>query len=124
LVLADAAGVRGDRGPGPQPLPNKVVMWSFPIVRDGLVSVVDVRNGLFVLRYTGPRAFEVSGIRFLEGNSNSLGTRTSAAHRGWRRARLAALTGDEARREGVQPSPWLEADQHRRQSERASATAA
>jgi hypothetical protein len=49
---------------------SKVVMWSFPIVADGLVYVVDVRNGLYVLRYTGPRAGEVDRIRFLEGNSN------------------------------------------------------
>ncbi|MDQ4030462.1 MAG: hypothetical protein M3168_05415, partial [Actinomycetota bacterium] len=34
--------------------PNKVVMWSFPIVRNGLIYVVDIRNGLYVLRYTGP----------------------------------------------------------------------
>jgi hypothetical protein len=50
--------------------PNKVVMWSFPIVRDGLIYVVDVRNGLYVLRYTGPRDGEVSRLSFLEGNSN------------------------------------------------------
>jgi hypothetical protein len=31
---------------------------------------VDIRNGLYVLRYTGPRAGEVSGLTFLEGNSN------------------------------------------------------
>ena len=50
--------------------PNKNVMWSFPIIRDGLIYAVDVRNGLFVLRYTGSRAGEVSGLRFLEGNSD------------------------------------------------------
>lgn len=49
---------------------NKVVMWSFPIVKDGLVYVTDVRNGLYILRYTGPRAQEVSELTFLEGNSN------------------------------------------------------
>lgn len=49
---------------------DKVVMWSFPIVKDGLVYVVDLRNGLYVLRYKGPHAREVSGSRFLEGNSN------------------------------------------------------
>jgi hypothetical protein len=27
--------------------PNKVVMWSYPIVRDGLIYVVDVRSGLY-----------------------------------------------------------------------------
>jgi hypothetical protein len=50
--------------------PNKVVMWSYPIVKDGLVYVVDIRNGLYVLRYIGSNAAEVSGISFLEGNSN------------------------------------------------------
>jgi hypothetical protein len=50
--------------------PNKVTMWSYPIIRDGLIYVVDVRNGLYILRYTGPHADEVSTTRFLEGNSN------------------------------------------------------
>jgi hypothetical protein len=50
--------------------PNKVVVWSFPIIRHGLIYVVDIRNGLYVLRYTGPRASESSGVGFLEGNSN------------------------------------------------------
>jgi hypothetical protein len=50
--------------------PNKVVMWSFPIVRNGLIYVVDIRNGLYVLRYTGPLANEISSLSFLEGNSN------------------------------------------------------
>jgi hypothetical protein len=39
-------------------------------VRDGLVYVVDVRNGLFVLSYDGPLADELSVVGFLEGNSN------------------------------------------------------
>jgi hypothetical protein len=46
------------------------VIWSFPIIRNGLIYVIDVRNGLYILRYTGPRAREVDGISFLEGNSN------------------------------------------------------
>jgi hypothetical protein len=45
-------------------------MWSFPIIRDGLVYVVDIRNGLYVLDYSGPRAAEIDGLTFLEGNSN------------------------------------------------------
>jgi len=59
--------------------PNKVVTWSFPIIRHGLVYVVDIRNGLYVLRYTGPHAKEVKRIRFLEGNSN-LGDALRLAH--------------------------------------------
>lgn len=50
--------------------PNKVVMWSYPIIKDGLIYVVDVRNGLYVLRYTDPHTDEVAGLTFLEGNSN------------------------------------------------------
>jgi hypothetical protein len=49
---------------------NKVVMWSYPIIKDGLIYVIDVRNGLYVLRYTGPHAADIGAIRFLEGNSN------------------------------------------------------
>jgi hypothetical protein len=49
---------------------TKVVMWSYPIIRDGLIYVIDVRNGLFILRYTGPHSDEVKEIKFLEGNSN------------------------------------------------------
>jgi len=50
--------------------PNKVVMWSYPIISNGLIYVVDIRNGLYVLQYTGPHADEVQQIHFLEGNSN------------------------------------------------------
>jgi hypothetical protein len=49
---------------------NKVVMWSYPIVVNGLVYVVDLRNGLYILRYTGPRSAEITSLAFLEGNSN------------------------------------------------------
>ncbi|HWC13603.1 MAG TPA: hypothetical protein VG929_03315 [Actinomycetota bacterium] len=49
---------------------DKVVAWSYPIIKDGLVYFVDVRNGLYVMRYKGPYATEVSGVDFIEGNSN------------------------------------------------------
>lgn len=49
---------------------DKVVMWSFPVIYEGLVYVVDVRNGLYILEYSGPRASEISKTDFLEGNSN------------------------------------------------------
>jgi hypothetical protein len=61
VALEDPALSRG---------PNKVVMWSFPIIRDGLIFVVDVRNGLYILRYKGFQHSVVDGIGFLEGNSN------------------------------------------------------
>ena len=49
---------------------EKVVMWSYPIIKDGLIYVVDLRNGLYVLEYEGAFEKEVRRITFLEGNSN------------------------------------------------------
>ena len=49
---------------------EKVVMWSYPIIQDGLIYVTDIRNGLYILRYTGRYSGEVNRIGFLEGNSN------------------------------------------------------
>jgi LVIVD repeat-containing protein len=49
---------------------EKVVMWSYPIIKDGLIYVVDLRNGLYVLDYNGRFEREVERIGFLEGNSN------------------------------------------------------
>ena len=49
---------------------EKVVMWSYPVIQDGLIYVVDLRNGLYVLKYTGAFGNEVRTARFLEGNSN------------------------------------------------------
>ena len=46
------------------------IVWSYPVVQDGLVYVVDIRNGLYVLRYRGPHASELRCPGFLEGNSN------------------------------------------------------
>jgi len=61
VALEDPALSRG---------PNKVVFWSYPIIRHGLIYAIDIRNGLYILKYTGPHADEVAGISFLEGNSN------------------------------------------------------
>jgi hypothetical protein len=49
---------------------EKVVMWSYAVIQDGLIYVVDLRNGFYVLRYSGAFADEVNGIEFLDGNSN------------------------------------------------------
>lgn len=52
---------------------SKVVMWSYPVLNrqngQTYIYVVDVRNGLYVLRYTGPHAASVNDVSFLEGNS-------------------------------------------------------
>ncbi len=45
-------------------------MWSYPIISNGLIYVVDIRNGLYILQYRGPHAGEVMHTHFLEGNSN------------------------------------------------------
>ena len=49
---------------------NPIEMWSYPIIKDGLIYAVDVRNGLYVLRYGGRWADQVRVIDFAEGNSN------------------------------------------------------
>jgi len=49
---------------------GRVAFVSYPIIKDGLIYVLDGRNGLYVLRYTGPYHDELDGVRFLEGNSN------------------------------------------------------
>jgi hypothetical protein len=49
---------------------DKVVVWSYPIIQDGLIYMVDVRNGLYILRYKGPGQAQVKDIDFIEGNSN------------------------------------------------------
>jgi hypothetical protein len=49
---------------------EKVVVWSYPVIQDGLMYLTDIRNGLYVLRYRGPWDEEVRNTDFLEGNSN------------------------------------------------------
>jgi hypothetical protein len=51
--------------------PDKVVVWSFPVIVNGLIYLTDIRNGLYILRYKGPHSEEISTTRFLDGNSNS-----------------------------------------------------
>jgi hypothetical protein len=50
--------------------PDKLVFWSYPVVKNGLVYAVDIRNGLYVLRYRGAFEAQVDCASFLEGNSN------------------------------------------------------
>ena len=73
---------------------DKVVMWSFPVIKDGLIYAVDIRNGLYILRYRGPvPAARSPGSSFLDGNSNS-GRRRSGSGLGrarrWRSLGLRA----------------------------------
>jgi hypothetical protein len=43
-------------------------MFSYPILRNGLLYVADSQSGLCVLRYTGPRAEQLEDIIRAEGN--------------------------------------------------------
>jgi hypothetical protein len=49
---------------------EKVVLWSYAVIKDGLIYLVDLRNGLYVLEYDGPFDREVRRIDYLDGNSN------------------------------------------------------
>ena len=49
---------------------ERVAVWSYPIIQDGLIYVVDIRNGLYILKYSGAFAKEVKNVDFIEGNSN------------------------------------------------------
>ena len=57
-------------GVDPQLVGTTTMSWSYPIIKDGLIYVADINQGLFVLRYAGPHQEEVSGLAFSEGNSN------------------------------------------------------
>lgn len=70
-----------DSEPGqrdPQLGATQAMTWSYPIVRDGLIYVADVNEGLYVLRYHGPHETELGQIAFDEGNSNLLALRPAA----------------------------------------------
>jgi hypothetical protein len=49
---------------------NPITMWSYPVIQDGLIYVVDIRNGLYLLRYEGDFEDELADATFLEGNSS------------------------------------------------------
>jgi hypothetical protein len=56
--------------PALEPGSNNVIAWSYPIIRNGLIYYIDIRNGLYIVRYNGEHSREVRNVRFLEGNSN------------------------------------------------------
>ncbi|MFN2462817.1 MAG: LVIVD repeat-containing protein [Candidatus Dormibacteria bacterium] len=74
--------------------------WSYPVIDGGLVYVVDINQGLLVLRYTGPHSDEVAQVAFREGNSNvGVGPATSPA------ASAPATTLPTASPSGRAPGP-------------------
>jgi len=58
----------------PQVGVTPTMTWSYPIVREGLIYVADVNQGLYALRYSGPHQEEVAQMAFAEGNSNLTAT--------------------------------------------------
>jgi len=85
-------------------------MWSYPVVQNGLIYVVDIDLGLYILRYTGAHASEVSKAAFVEGNSAP--SRYTASAPVLRRpalqwATIAAETANGARKV---MSPYLKVD--------------
>ena len=54
----------------PQLGATATLTWSYPIVRDGLIYVADINQGLSVLRYQGPHQDQLEHMAFAEGNSN------------------------------------------------------
>jgi hypothetical protein len=84
-------------------------MWSYPVVQNGLIYVVDIDLGLFVLRYTGAHANEVAGASFVEGNSSpaaygAAGTASRSA------AQWASISQASASAPTVVRSPYRAAD--------------
>jgi len=53
--------------------------WSYPIVRDGLIYVADIDEGLEILRYRGPHEEQLAAVAFAEGNSNLTAARPPSA---------------------------------------------
>jgi hypothetical protein len=84
IDISDPANPKPAAGYWPTPLPavatedpllssghDKVVMWSFPVIQNGLIYAVDLRNGLYIFRYHGPHEAEVAHTKFADGNTNS-----------------------------------------------------
>jgi hypothetical protein len=66
LFVPDGAGPLGGSPYGSY----AVQVWSYPILRGGLIYVSDIRAGLFILRYTGPGAEALNKIVLAQGNAN------------------------------------------------------
>jgi hypothetical protein len=49
---------------------SAAMTWSYPVISGGLIYVVDINQGLLVVRYQGPHQDEVENTAFAEGNSN------------------------------------------------------
>jgi hypothetical protein len=68
LFVPDGSGPGGPSPYGSYP----VQLWSYPILRQGVIYVSDIVRGLYLLRYTGPDAAAVNAIPFAEGNASRM----------------------------------------------------
>ena len=66
LFVPDGAGPLGGSPYGGYP----VQVWSYPILRAGVIYVSDIRSGLYLLRYTGPGAPTVNAVTLAQGNAS------------------------------------------------------
>ena len=75
---------------------EKVVMWSYPIIKDGLIYVIDLRNGLYVLKYKGPFEEEVRRDRSWRATPTRA-TRCASSRWAGRRSSAGATTTTDRR---------------------------
>jgi hypothetical protein len=66
VFVPDGTGPLGGSPYGAYP----VQVWSYPILRAGVIYVSDIRAGLFILRYTGPGAQALNSVMLAQGNAN------------------------------------------------------
>jgi hypothetical protein len=66
LFVPDGSGPAGGSPYGAYP----VQVWSYPIVRQGVIYVSDIKSGLYVLRYNGPGAGALNSIALAQGNAS------------------------------------------------------
>lgn len=88
-------------------------MWSYPVVQKGLIYVVDIDLGLYILQYTGPHANEVSHAAFVEGNSSPSRYSDKAPVLRRPAAQWARIATEVAHGPRVQRSPYLTVDRQR-----------
>lgn len=85
-------------------------MWSYPVVQNGLIYVVDIDLGLYILRYTGPHASEVAKAAFVEGNSAPSRYTASAPEIKRSAAQWAKIEAEVTNGAKLLRSPYLKAD--------------
>ncbi|MEP7356764.1 MAG: hypothetical protein ABI847_05955, partial [Anaerolineales bacterium] len=68
LFVPDGSGPGGPSPYGKYP----AQLWSYPILRQGVIYVTDIERGLYLLRYTGPDAAVVNVISLAEGNASRM----------------------------------------------------